>query len=144
MATVLVCLPYLLLKVAWVSGWSVGASIEGFRQLATGRNPFSGDEVLSPWVFGMVYGGFILQGSLLLPGFLLYARDRWNVVTAGGGVRQAVAGRDLCRTSWPVPALAALAAAAATAGLPSGRAAHEVTPGTPLARVRDHLPQRTQ
>ena len=145
-ATILVCLPYTLLKVAWLSGWSVGASTEGFidttrvangvtagldlaaivlaiafvagwgrripaflmafpawiatgllapvamgfligtpLQLATGGgNPFTGDEGLSPWVFGIVYGGFVLQAALLLPGFVLHARERWPVVTGGG------------------------------------------------------------
>lgn len=145
-ATVIVCLPYTLLKAAWVTGWSVGASIDGFTdttrvangvtgaldlvailvaitfvapwgrripaflvafpawiasgllapvavgfvigtplQLATGGdNPFTRDDGLSPWVFGLVYGGFVLQAALLVPGFVLYARDRWSVATRGG------------------------------------------------------------
>jgi hypothetical protein len=145
-ATILVCLPYTLLKVAWVSGWSLGVSMEGFTdttrvangvtgamdlvaillavafvapwgrripaflmafpawiatgllapvavgvligtplQLATGGgNPFTRDDGLSPWVFALVYGGFVLQAALLVPGFLLHARDRWPVVTGGG------------------------------------------------------------
>lgn len=145
-ATVLVCLPYTLLKVAWLSGWPVGVADGGFTDttrvangvtagldvvaillaigfvapwarripaflvafpvwiatgllapvmmgflvgaplqlLIDGSNPFLGDEVLAPWVFGIVYGGFVLQAALLLPAFVLYARDRWPTVTAGG------------------------------------------------------------
>jgi hypothetical protein len=138
-ATVLACLPYLLLKVAWVAGWSVGAQSPTFAdttrvanlvtgglelvaiavavvlvhpygrripavlvvlpvwvatglltpvaagaalgaplQLVTGGgNAFAGDDVLSGWVFAVVYLGFSLQAVLLLTGFVLYAADRW-------------------------------------------------------------------
>ncbi|GAA6527889.1 hypothetical protein [Intrasporangium sp. DVR] len=64
-------------------GFLVGTPL----QLATGGgNPFTGDDVLSPWVFGLVYSGFVLQAVLLVPGFLLYARTRWPVATGGGRV----------------------------------------------------------
>jgi len=52
--------------------------------LTGGGNPFVDDDGLSAWVFGLVYGGFILQGLLLGTGFVLYAVDRWNVVRRGG------------------------------------------------------------
>jgi hypothetical protein len=35
---------------------------------------------LDAWVFGVVYGGFILQGLALGALFVLYARDRWGHV----------------------------------------------------------------
>lgn len=148
LATVLACLPYLLLKVAWVAGWAVGVSGGGsftdttrganvltaglevaaialavafvaplgrrlpaavvllpvwvasglltpvalgvvvgapLQLLSSGTNPFVGDEVLAPWVFALVYGGFSLQAVLLLTGFVLFARERWPVVARGGG-----------------------------------------------------------
>jgi hypothetical protein len=147
LATLLVCLPYLLLKVAWLSGAAIGvsggqafhdatrdanavtaglevaaiavalafASPVGRRlpafviafpvwiasglltpvvlgvavgapvQLLTGGgNPFTGDEVLAPWVFGLVYAGFTAQALLLMTGFVLYARVRWPMATGGG------------------------------------------------------------
>ncbi|MFB7518327.1 hypothetical protein [Streptomyces sp. NPDC056144] len=49
---------------------------------------------LDPWVFGVVYGGFILQGLALGTLFLLYARDRWGRVWRGrlGAVSARVSG----------------------------------------------------
>lgn len=38
---------------------------------------------LDEWVFGVVYGGFILQGLALGALFVLYARDRWGHVWRG-------------------------------------------------------------
>ncbi|MEU5990737.1 hypothetical protein ABZ806_17340 [Spirillospora sp. NPDC047418] len=37
----------------------------------------AGDSALQGWVFGVVYGGFTVQGLGLLTAFVLYARDRW-------------------------------------------------------------------
>lgn len=42
-----------------------------------------GGAFLDPWVFGVVYGGFILQGLALGALFVLYARDRWGHVWRG-------------------------------------------------------------
>ncbi|MFD0413521.1 hypothetical protein [Streptomyces sp. NPDC127108] len=44
----------------------------------TGRAAF-----LDDWVFGVVYGGFILQGLSLGTLFVLYARDRWGHLWRG-------------------------------------------------------------
>ncbi|MFP3990473.1 hypothetical protein U9R90_24020 [Streptomyces sp. E11-3] len=44
----------------------------------SGREPF-----LDEWVFGVVYGGFILQGLTLGTLFVLYARDRWSHLWRG-------------------------------------------------------------
>jgi hypothetical protein len=147
LATLLVCLPYLLLKVAWVSGAGIGVSggqafndatrvanvvtaglevaaiavalafvtpvgrrLPAFviafpvwiasglltpvmlgvvlgapvQLLTGGGNPFTGDDVLAPWVFGLVYGGFTAQALLLFTGFVLYARVRWPMAAGGG------------------------------------------------------------
>ncbi|MGC0422507.1 hypothetical protein [Embleya sp. AB8] len=40
-------------------------------------NPFTGDDFLQPWVYAIVYGGFIVEGAVLLGAFVLYANDRW-------------------------------------------------------------------
>lgn len=69
------------------------------------RAPF-----LDPWVFTVVYGGFILQGTALAGLFLAYARERW------GGVRQGAPERRL-----PSPT-GVVAGAAASAGAALGAA----------------------
>ena len=197
LATVLVCLPYTLLKVAWVAGWSVGVSVDGFTdttrvanavtagldlgaillavmfvapwgrrvpaflvafpawvgtgllapvvlgflvgtplQLLTGgANPFTGDDAVSPWVFGLVYGGFVLQAVLLLPGFVLYARDRWPVVTDGG---RGSLGAGPARPLQTILAGFFIVAAVAFAGLQLAWAAGASGPDPSL-----NLPQRT-
>ncbi|WP_439674592.1 hypothetical protein [Embleya sp. MST-111070] len=43
-------------------------------------NPFSGDDFLRPWVYGVVYGGFIVEGAVLLAAFALYAHERWGAL----------------------------------------------------------------
>lgn len=49
-----------------------GAAVGG------GTNPFAGDDFLRPWVFAVVYGGFIVEGLMLLAAFALYAHERWG------------------------------------------------------------------
>ncbi|MFJ5230980.1 hypothetical protein ACIQBJ_13925 [Kitasatospora sp. NPDC088391] len=59
------------------------------------------DGFLEPWVFGLVYGGFLVEGVALLGAFALYAHDRLGPVLDApvrafarrvpGGVRTAVA-----------------------------------------------------
>ncbi|MFI1576894.1 hypothetical protein [Embleya sp. NPDC020630] len=43
-------------------------------------NPFAGDDFLRPWVYGVVYGGFIVEGAVLLAAFTLYAHERWGAL----------------------------------------------------------------
>ncbi|MFD5791760.1 hypothetical protein ACFWH1_34750 [Streptomyces sp. NPDC127037] len=43
----------------------------------------AGRPFLHEWVFGVVYGGFILQGLCLGALFVLYARDRWGRLWRG-------------------------------------------------------------
>ncbi|MEU5217737.1 hypothetical protein AB0G79_16280 [Streptomyces sp. NPDC020807] len=78
------------------------------------------DSYLDPWVFGVVYGGFILQGLALGVLFLLYARDRWGRVWRGrlGEVSARVPGPGV-----RAAALAGTALAAVTAVLQAGRLA---------------------
>ncbi|NEC69547.1 hypothetical protein G3I41_33965, partial [Streptomyces sp. SID9727] len=55
---------------------TLGGSTGGAE--AAGGRPF-----LSEWVFGVVYGGFILQGLSLGALFVLYARERWGRLWQG-------------------------------------------------------------
>ncbi|MBT2901238.1 hypothetical protein HET64_32555 [Streptomyces sp. McG3] len=64
---------------------------------------------LDPWVFGVVYGGFIVQGLALGALFALYARERWGRLWQGRL-------RDL-PVGPTTPALRATAVAAASAAL---------------------------
>ncbi|WP_406057321.1 hypothetical protein OG462_12415 [Streptomyces sp. NBC_01077] len=54
------------------------ALLTGDDRAAAPAEPF-----LEPWVFGVVYGGFILQGLSLGTLFALYARDRWGHLWSG-------------------------------------------------------------
>ncbi|GAA3136296.1 hypothetical protein [Nonomuraea salmonea] len=46
---------------------------------ASGLDALDGGPI-EPWVYAMVYGGFIGQGVGLMAAFALYARDRWPAV----------------------------------------------------------------
>ncbi|MFE7336345.1 hypothetical protein [Streptomyces griseus] len=67
---------------------------------------------LDPWVFGVVYGGFIVQGLALGALFALYAKERWGRLWQGRL-------RDLPESP-TTPALRATAVAAALAALLPG------------------------
>ncbi|MFF9426538.1 hypothetical protein [Streptomyces sp. NPDC014746] len=54
------------------------ALLTGDERAAAPAEPF-----LDPWVFGVVHGGFILQGLALGTLFALYARDRWGHLWQG-------------------------------------------------------------
>ncbi|WP_234307139.1 MULTISPECIES: hypothetical protein [Streptomyces] len=73
---------------------------DGGRPAGGGAEPF-----LEPWVFGVVYGGFILQGLTLGALFTLYAGERWGALWRGRL-------RDLPESP-TAPALRATAVAAA-------------------------------
>ncbi|UQX00583.1 hypothetical protein [Streptomyces sp. RerS4] len=83
---------------------------------------------LDPWVYGVVYGGFIVQGLALAGLFVPYARQRW------GGVWQGALGRRLPSPTGVVAGVAAVTGAVVGAihlywafgggaGLPAGRGA---------------------
>ncbi|MET9735784.1 hypothetical protein ABZZ79_35720 [Streptomyces sp. NPDC006458] len=57
--------------VVWAFGGSVRTADEG------------GEPFLREWVFGVVYGGFIVQGLALGALFALYARGRWGHLWRG-------------------------------------------------------------
>ncbi|MFJ2027508.1 hypothetical protein ACIODW_27370 [Streptomyces sp. NPDC087897] len=92
-----------------------------------GAEPF-----LEPWVFGVVYGGFILQGLTLGTLFVLYARERWGHLWQGRlrDVPESPTAPALRATAVAVAVLAPIPAAVhllwaagSTAGLDAGRAA---------------------
>lgn len=68
-------------------------------------NPFGDDDFLHGWVYAVVYGGFVVEGVVLLGAFRLYADERW-----GAFLRHRV--RDLPAVT---PARFPLRTAAATA-----------------------------
>ncbi|MGH3862331.1 hypothetical protein [Actinokineospora sp.] len=47
-----------------------------------GDAPSGDGAFLRPWVYAVVYGGFALQGVLLMAAFVLYTRARWPHVSA--------------------------------------------------------------
>ncbi|MGW7089918.1 hypothetical protein ACWGH2_41395 [Streptomyces sp. NPDC054871] len=57
---------------------ALGGSVNSESSDGGGENAY-----LHEWVFGVVYGGFILQGLTLGALFVLYARDRWGHVWQG-------------------------------------------------------------
>ncbi|MFF0475967.1 hypothetical protein [Streptomyces sp. NPDC004284] len=67
------------------------ALVTGDEKAAAPAEPF-----LDEWVFGVVYGGFILQGLALGTLFALYARDRWGHLWQGrlGELSARTPGRD--------------------------------------------------
>jgi len=52
-------------------------------QTSGGDGGGGGDPFLDPWVFGVVYGGFIVQGAALGTLFALYAKERWGHLWQG-------------------------------------------------------------
>ncbi|MFD9907099.1 hypothetical protein [Streptomyces sp. NPDC059063] len=134
---------WLLVLPMWAATGLLGPIMAGFpAQLAvralggsvnsaedTGREPF-----LDEWVFGVVYGGFILQGIGLGLLFALYARDRWGHVWRGRVERLAAPGPAvrLCAVAAAVLALYPVAlrllwAGGSTLGLGAARAAERTS-----------------
>ncbi|MFI8933075.1 hypothetical protein ACIG3E_36095 [Streptomyces sp. NPDC053474] len=106
---------------------ALGGSVNSAED--TGREPF-----LDEWVFGVVYGGFILQGLSLGLLFALYARDRWGHVWRGRVAGLAAPGRGarLCALAAAVlalypAALRLLWASGSTLGLSAARAAERTS-----------------
>ncbi|MEU1788728.1 hypothetical protein ABZ553_23255 [Streptomyces sparsogenes] len=83
---------WLLALPVWCACGLLAPIMTGYpAQLAAGALGFtktadrSGErgEFLADWVFGVVYGGFIVQGLALGTLFVLYARDRWGHLWRG-------------------------------------------------------------
>ncbi|GGV47207.1 hypothetical protein [Streptomyces spectabilis] len=106
---------------------ALGGSVNSAED--TGREPF-----LDEWVFGVVYGGFILQGLSLGLLFALYARDRWGRVWRGRVAGLADPGRAARRCALAAAVLALYPAAlrllwagGSTLGLNEARAAERTS-----------------
>jgi hypothetical protein len=122
---------WLLAFPMWVATGLLVPIMVGFPvQLLSPGGAGQDEPFLHDWVFGVVYGGFIVQGITLGSLFTLYARDRWGHVWRGGrvaggpagaGLRAVTAGASLLLLA---PAAAhALWALGGTAGLPARRIA---------------------
>ncbi|WP_137990128.1 hypothetical protein [Streptomyces vilmorinianum] len=92
----------------------------------------SKEPFLDEWVFGTVYGGFIVQGLALGTLFFLYARDRWGHVWRGtlGDLPARFSGTGVRATAVTAGLVAlvptvihVLWAAGSTTGLPASRIA---------------------
>ncbi|MFI6149389.1 hypothetical protein [Streptomyces sp. NPDC051109] len=108
---------------------AVGLGPDAAAQAA--REPF-----LDPWVFNVVYGGFIVQAIALAALFVPYARERW------GGLWQGVQGERLPSPTGVVAGAAAVLAAAVAAveftwafGGTAGLSASQVAQFNPEAGV---------
>ncbi|MDI2129573.1 hypothetical protein [Yinghuangia seranimata] len=76
--------PWLIVVPMWIASGLLGVIMlavpVSLAALPFGApNPFSGDGFLEPWVYALVYGGFIVEGAVLLGAFALYADERWGV-----------------------------------------------------------------
>ncbi|MGW2324779.1 hypothetical protein ACWC5C_03320 [Streptomyces sp. NPDC001700] len=133
---------WLLALPVWCAGGLLAPIMTGFpAQLlvkALGDGAGAGavaddSRFLADWVFGLVYGGFILQGLALGALFTLYARDRWGHLWRGriadlpadSPTRGAQRLTAVVATVLTVPPAAthALWAGGSTAGLSAARAA---------------------
>ncbi|MFD8827696.1 hypothetical protein ACFV1C_35805 [Streptomyces sp. NPDC059605] len=83
---------WLLVLPVWVAsglllpimtGYPAQLVVSLFRGSGVGGNGGDGDPFLDEWVFGVVYGGFTLQGIALGTLFALYARERWGHLWRG-------------------------------------------------------------
>ncbi|WP_159047634.1 hypothetical protein [Streptomyces sp. WM6378] len=85
---------WLVLFPMWVAtGMLVALTVtvpvsQGIIATTGAQNPATSNDMLRPWVFGVVYGGLGAEGLVLLAAFALYADERW-----GGLLRTRV--RDL-------------------------------------------------
>ncbi|WP_457032902.1 hypothetical protein [Kitasatospora sp. P5_F3] len=75
----------LLLFPMWVATGLLGTLVLELplifgAELLLGGEPPAAQGWLQPWVFALVYGGFVLQGLALIAGFVLHARERWTAL----------------------------------------------------------------
>lgn len=73
---------WLVLLPLWVGTGLLGVIVitTPLGLLIQGESLFAFGGPIEPWVYLMVYGGFIGQGVGLMAAFVLYARDRWPAV----------------------------------------------------------------
>lgn len=66
-----------------MAGFPLQLLVRAFGGSVNRPSEGSGGAFLDEWVFGVVYGGFILQGLALGALFVRYARDRWGHLWQG-------------------------------------------------------------
>lgn len=83
-------IPALLVGVpTWIATGLLGPLVCGLivgvpvQYLSGGGSAMVDDGGLNAWTFAVVYSGFVVQGLLLAPAFVLYARDRWPALFVG-------------------------------------------------------------
>jgi hypothetical protein len=126
---------WLVLLPTWV-GTGLLAPIAVIGPFAAGYTLLSGNAVVPvdgpvrPWVYAMVYTGFVCEGLALATAFVLYARQRWplafssRVTDAEPGATsglQAVIGRGAAVLAGLLGAAHLAWALGITAGQPDGR-----------------------
>jgi hypothetical protein len=122
---------WMLVAPMWVASGFLGTAVlvvplQLGVDAATGSSFSAPNGFLAPWVYLVVYSGFMLQGLGLLVAFAFYSRARWPALSARSVTRSGVP-RPLCVA---LAFLAALTAApelywavGGTAGLPAREAA---------------------
>lgn len=120
-----------------MAGFPAQLAVRALGGSVRGTEDNGGEPFLDGWVFGVVYGGFIVQGLSLGLLFVLYARERWGHVWRGrvwdlpkvrGGGRVVRAGAVAAAVLALFPAgLRLLWAAGSTVGLNESRVAERTT-----------------
>jgi hypothetical protein len=122
---------WMVVAPMWVASGFLGTAIlvvplQVGVDAATGSSFSAPNGFLAPWIYLVVYGGFMLQGLGLLIAFALYSKARWPALSASPAARSLVA-RPLCVGLALLAALTALPelywAFGGTAGLPAREAA---------------------
>ncbi|MFI7617050.1 hypothetical protein ACIBP6_38065 [Nonomuraea terrae] len=69
---------WLVLLPLWVGTGLLAVVVVGAPVvMATAQSSALGGSPIEPWVYLLVYGGFMTQGVSLMTAFALYARERW-------------------------------------------------------------------
>lgn len=129
---------WLVAAPMWVGAGLLGAiavalPVQGILLMVHPQPVADAASPIAPWVYAVVYPGFLLQGVCLLAGYWFYARDRWPDLLSGRLGSGPASGLDAW--AWAALALAAVAAAAQLRGVSSGTALGVLTTiliGAPL------------
>ncbi|MDA0637870.1 hypothetical protein OUY22_31055 [Nonomuraea sp. MCN248] len=102
---------WLVLLPLWVGTGLLGVIVlvTPLGLLIEGPSVFEAAGPIEPWVYVVVYGGFVGQGAGLMTAFALYARDRWpGVLTTAVGLPYPSATRPFQRVvAWGSALMAA-------------------------------------
>ncbi|MFD3512372.1 hypothetical protein [Streptomyces sp. NPDC058657] len=107
-----------------------------------GPAPAGSAPFLDEWVFGVVYGGFLVQGAALGALFVLYARERWGHLWQGavrGLAPQSVVVRATAVVTAVLAALVAVPHAVRAAGAGAGLAVGGGENGTGVLSLDERI-----